>query len=102
MITDEQKAIELIGCEGRSNCIKCGGRLSVEKGCSEFQNIMAMAQWKDKQFAAEKQALIDKACEWLKGNVSRYLASYGPESSDVCIEKASLINNFRKAMEETR
>lgn len=50
MITDEQKAIELIGCEGRNNCIKCGGRLSVEKGCSEFQNIMAMAQWKDEQF----------------------------------------------------
>ena len=24
----------------------------------------AMARWKDEQLEAEKQALIDKACEW--------------------------------------
>lgn len=31
--------------------------------CSE------MAQWKDEQFAKEKQELIDKACEWMKNNM---------------------------------
>ena len=30
--------------------------------------IMQMAEWKDEQFAKEKQALIDKACEWLRYN----------------------------------
>ena len=30
---------------------------------------MAMAQWKDEQLEAEKQALIDKACEWLNNNM---------------------------------
>lgn len=28
--------------------------------------IMEMAQWKDEQFKAERQALIDKACELSK------------------------------------
>ena len=27
--------------------------------------LMEMAEWKDEQFAKEKQALIDKACEWV-------------------------------------
>lgn len=109
MITDEQKAIELIGCEGRSNCIKCGGRLSVEKGCSEFQNIMAMAQWKDEQFAAEKQALIDKACEWLKDNFETQseIVGYSPARGRVryCVSKdfivvSEMIDRFRKTIEE--
>lgn len=29
------------------------------------EDLMQMAKWKDEQFKAEKQALIDKACEWL-------------------------------------
>ena len=31
---------------------------------------MEMAQWKDEQFAQEKQQLIDKACKWLAVNDS--------------------------------
>ena len=27
--------------------------------------LMEMAEWKEEQFAKEKQALIDKACEWV-------------------------------------
>ena len=27
--------------------------------------LMEIAEWKDEQFAKEKQALIDKACEWV-------------------------------------
>lgn len=94
MITDEQKAIELIGCEGRSNCIKCGGRLSVEKGCSEFQNIMAMAQCKDEQFVQQKQVLIDKACELLIDNLNDFIDT--EETVDL------IIDYFKKAMEETK
>jgi len=30
------------------------------------------ARWKDEQLEAEKQALIDKACEWLKENYPYY------------------------------
>lgn len=30
-----------------------------------YDSAMDMAQWKDEQFAKEKQALIDKACEWV-------------------------------------
>lgn len=95
-MTNEEKAIE-IGVKYQTPCHGVGD--------CEFearQSALEMAQWKDEQFAAEKQALIDKACEWVKGNVHRYLASYGTESSDVCIEKASLIKDFRKAMEETK
>lgn len=80
-------------------CNDCNDKATCSVSCYWFDHMKRLAEWKDEQFAAEKQALIDKACEWLKGNVSRYLASYGPESSDVCIEKASLIKNFRKTME---
>lgn len=51
-------------------------------------------QWKDEQFCAEKQALIDKVCEVLK---IRLLGD--------CMSKESLdyfIIKFRKTMEETR
>lgn len=36
------------------------------------KRLMEMAQWKDEQFEAEKQALIDKACEWMEHNVWEY------------------------------
>lgn len=29
-------------------------------------SALEMALWKDEQFAEQKQALIDKACKWLK------------------------------------
>lgn len=31
--------------------------------------LLKMAEWKDKQLEAEKQALIEKACEWLRNNM---------------------------------
>ena len=30
-----------------------------------YNSAMQMAEWKDEQFVKEKQALIDKACEWV-------------------------------------
>ena len=53
-----------------------------------------MAQWKDAQFAEQKQALIDKACDWLK--------SYSQYRSDLIAKHLdeNFIDEFRKAMEE--
>ena len=39
------------------------------KECAAYDAALAMAQWKDEQLEAEKQALIDKACEWLRNNM---------------------------------
>lgn len=32
--------------------------------------LQEMAEWKDSEFAQEKQKLIDEACEWLEKNDS--------------------------------
>ena len=44
--------------------------------------LMKIAEWKDEQFAKEKQALIDKACEWLR---------YNKEHPLICCEDPCLI-----------
>lgn len=85
-MTEEQKAIELIGCEGRSNCIKCGGRLSVEKGCSEFQNIMAMAQWKDEQIKDKIEQFFSEHDDY------DYQVSFMYDYTDMDRLKIDLIN----------
>lgn len=48
---NEEKARKIIGndCK-KENCLECGGRLSAEKGCAKFRQIMEMAEWKDKCF----------------------------------------------------
>lgn len=94
LITNEEKAREIAA----RNAYNYEYEESSEVECE--QSTFEMAEWKDEQFTKQKQELIDKSCEWMKDNVPHYLESYGPESSDVCIEKESLINDFRKAMEE--
>ena len=50
-MTNEEKAQEIIGLDcNRGNCLKCGGKLAVENGRSDFRNIIEMAEWKDQQF----------------------------------------------------
>lgn len=44
-------------------------------------------QWKDEQFKAERQALIDKACEWLE-----YHLSFDVVSVD------TIVSDFKQAM----
>lgn len=72
--------------------------------------LEAMA-WKDEQFAAEKQAFIDKACEWLKDNFETQseIVGYSPARGRVryCVSKdfivvSEMIDIFRKSMEETK
>lgn len=38
---------------------------SIEESAAAYNAALTMAERKDEQFAKEKQALIDKACEWL-------------------------------------
>lgn len=66
-MTQEEKAKE-IAHNNRINYyegdIGWGDRIkSSEEEC--YDSAMEMAEWKDEQFAKEKQALIDKACEWV-------------------------------------
>lgn len=60
----------------------------------EKASLEAM-ELKDKQFEAEKQALIDKACEWLKTNMDNYY-----HHPFLGIRETSILNDLRKAMEE--
>lgn len=52
--------------------------------------IIKMAEWKDRQKEAEKEALINKACEWLEHNVWVYTGFDSYELSEA----------FKNAMEE--
>lgn len=61
--------------------------------------LIEMAEWKDEQFAKEKQQLIEKACEWLKTNM------YEGTCEQILSKKPypfmqDFINEFKKAMEE--
>lgn len=56
-----------------------------EHTMTDREQLAMMAELKDKQFAQEKQALINKACEWLKENYPYYF--------EIDIEE-----EFRKAM----
>lgn len=55
--------------------------------------IMKMAQWKDEQFKAERQALIDKACEWLE-----YYLSFDVMSFDKGVSVDTIVSDFKQAM----
>ena len=59
-----------------------------------------VCEWKDEKFAKEKQALIDKACEWLRNN-SYMLDTWDEDEYYVVFEfssKDEMIEEFHKAM----
>ena len=56
-----------------------------------YDSAMDMAQWKDEQFAKEKQALIDKACEWVTPFFKDLVGDY-------C--SGELIKDFEKALKK--
>lgn len=67
-----------------------------------------VSEWKD-EFAAEKQALIDKACKWMKDNFETQseIADYSLTRERVryCASKdfitvSEMIDRFRKTMED--
>lgn len=86
---NEEKASEL----GNKYETPCHG-----VGDCEFEAKQAALEamaWKDEQFAAEKQALIDNACEWLTKNYQNldYINMEGD------LFDLSMVEDFRKAME---
>lgn len=86
--SNEEKAKEICN-HGIPTCdLKC-------ESCNiayHVDGLIQMAEWKDEQFKTEKQALIDKACEWLKDNGRNYHSAYATEDR--------LIEDFKKAVEE--
>lgn len=60
--------------------------------------LMEMAEWKDEQFAKEKQALIDKGCEWLRYNKEHPLIGC-EDSYLIGFLTEEFIMEFRKAIE---
>ena len=52
-----------------------------------------------------RRELIDKACDWLKGNARDYACAtvrcpYGEEEEIICDVHLEILEDFRKAMEE--
>lgn len=79
-ISNEEKALQIKDDEKAEmiaysyshplRCERCGAYIWEAKDSADtaFKAAMAMAKWKDEDFAQEKQALIDKACKWPKDN----------------------------------
>ena len=88
-MTNEEKAKHLASRE------MYGGFTLAEQNAA-YDAAMAMAEWKDEQFAQERQQLIDKACEWIKDNINSYLDWY--DWGKCRVGKDELIDDFRKAM----
>jgi hypothetical protein len=71
-VSNEQKAIQ-IAANNRINYYEGEPGWGVNVSSSEkecYESAMQAMQWKDEQFAKEKQKLIDEACEWLAKNDS--------------------------------
>lgn len=88
---NEEKARE-IAINNRQNYFEGDigwGANTLTSECECYDSAMTMAELKDEQLEVEKQALIDKACEWLEP-VLKDLAGYN------CA--GDLINDFKKAM----
>ena len=100
-MTNAEKAREI--CGSCPHCtFSCGDRLNC--GVEDKYDIaMEMAKWKDEQFAKEKQALIDKACEWLK-DMAWYYHNWewngDTYEKEIVVDVEKFINDFKKAMEE--
>lgn len=69
----------------------------------KFDIAMKMAQWKDEQFAAEKQALIDNACEILESIIFDKVDTIAYDKDGVefvaSMDGKEFADFFRKVME---
>ena len=65
---------------------------SVEESNAAYNAALAMSEWKDEQVKAEKEALINKACEWLRENASKHI--HGQYS----FLKGLMLEEFQQAM----
>lgn len=75
-MTNEEKANEIARCDCQKHYKGfdlCNTYKFHEKNyCGRKAAALEAMEWKDERFAKEKQALIDKACEWLKENYPYY------------------------------
>ena len=95
-MTNEEKAYEI----ARFNREFYGEGGASHKYSEEecYDSAMDMAKWKDEQFAKEKQALIDKGCEWLRNNKEHPLIGC-EDSCLIGFLTEEFIMEFRKAIE---
>ena len=91
-MTNEEKAIELFTSEV--------GDLNVLDSNREFEiktAIVAMAEWKDQEFAKQKQVLIDKACD-AYCKVCGHFPHTVPKH--ICRMDCQYYSSFKKLMKE--
>ena len=93
-MTNEEKATEI----AESKYV-----YDVNKDNCEFYDCyisgIEMAEWKEKEFAQEKQNLIDKACEWLKNNMYEGICEQILSKNTYPFMR-DFIEEFRKAISE--
>lgn len=92
-MTNEEKAIELFTSEvGDLNVPDFNGELKIKTA------IITMAEWKDREFAKQKQVLIDKACD-AYCKVCGHFPHTVPKH--ICRMDCQYYSSFRKLMKET-
>ena len=87
-MTNEEKAREIM-----QGVIHDRGCTDVVTDRAIYNSAMTMAQWKDEQFETEKQALIDKACEWWENELT-----FTTMTKADMFYKESMIEEFKQAM----
>jgi hypothetical protein len=120
-MTNEEKAREILSCPkcpfrtDRPHKIDIGEDACAV--CFDYESVMAMAKWKDERIKeleitlkcrskyeriyrneflkAGKEALINKACEWLRENASKHI--HGPA---YMFYGENMIEEFKQAMED--
>lgn len=74
--------------------------ISKEDLCTYRQGFICgatkIAEWKDEQFAKEKQQFIEKACEWIQNKAPLYY-QFGA-NGQLFFNHNDMINDFKKAM----
>ena len=92
-MTNEEKINEII-----SSCKNDSENLDFNFNEQNARFVLEwFVDWKEQEFAAEKQALIDKACEWLWKNAFNF--DYINVNGEIM---KYFFEDFRKAMEETK
>ena len=78
-------------------CERCGAYIweATDNADTAFKAAMKMAKWKDEDAQAERQALIDRACEWWEDEFTF------PEMTQENMScKENVIEYFKQAMKE--
>ena len=66
---------------------------------SKINTFIDGAKWADENPQFDKEAFMEKACDWLVMNASGYAISTTGDDDD-CVVSLDMVEDFRKAMEE--